>query len=837
MKRVLTLLAAGICCLALHAAKWQTVTNTSHVYDLMVQDEDVYISTWGGVLQLGLTPSAIDNHYALEQKKIWTTADGLASNDVRNIEYISASQSLWLGSAFDGISIVSPLGIQQLNTELGLPSNRVTGIVEHGSNILVATANGLASYYYLEGVNFPLLLHLYSAENTNGGLLDNQIGDMALAANNYLYLSSTAGVNFVHVDSLDVDSAWHRFQGTPFPTGYENKLALSEQKLLIASATAVYVHASDPWSDGWQVISSGQGLLAEVISSVCMDYWNTVWVSYGQWDEDFQVYSSSSDTLLTSIDANGNVRHWSAGESGLGSKSVSRIVPSQSGRIVYLCTWGDGIYTCQDVWADNTGKRQLDMWVHFEPNSIGFPKIRQIATDANHAAWFSSGNFNHLPLKKSALGTSRYLDGEWQTFTTGNSPIHTDNVLTVAVDSHNRKWFGTYDVTTGSPENWDNGLTIYDEETGVWRILDNDGIRIWDSESSAWGDVVPGSPTLLGNTATHISQDLHGNMLVACYDDGFSVLNAVDSLVATFTIPNSVYQRSTFSYHNGRQYFIGTENDRGLVIWNDDSIPVTGGEHWIVPPPSDLNNCEVYGVVTLESPYEGTQHWIAASTGLFMWDEAFWYKWDTTVKRFIYNTSTNLWDNDLLYYVDEERLYGSVRTTPTAIFLDPFNRIWIGSLEHGISMYDPQTERFTNYYQDNSPLLSNYITALGYQPTEGLLLIGTPDGLNTLSIGRTIKPETVLETLKIYPNPFRPDGKNTLIISNFPTEVMPRGTNQCRIYDAAGALVMILEENEFSRFEWNGQNAKGKKCASGVYYVVVNDAKGQRRSGKIALLR
>ncbi|HNT52473.1 MAG TPA: hypothetical protein PKH19_03655, partial [Candidatus Syntrophosphaera sp.] len=418
--------------------------------------------------------------------------------------------------------------------------------------------------------------------------------------------------------------------------------------------------------------------------------------------------------------------------------------------------------------------------------------------------------------RKSALGASRYLDGEWQTFSIANSPIHTDNILCVAVDGQNRKWFGTYDVSTGSPEGWEKGVSVYDENTGEWRLIKDTGTQVWDAEAQAWGDVVPGLAALLGGTAVHISRDQHGNILVACYDDGFSVIGPDDRLIGTFTIPNSVFQRSIFSFHNGRQYFIGTESDRGLVIWNDDSIPVTGGEHWLLPPLTELNDCKIFGVVTVESPYEGTQHWIAASTGLFMWDEAYWYKWDTSVKRFRYNTQTGLWNNDLLYYVDEERLYGSVRTTPTAIMLDPFNRIWIGSLEHGISMYDPQTERFTNYFQENSPLLSNYVTALGYQPTEGLLLIGTPDGLNTLEIGRSIKPETKLERLKLYPNPFRPGGGVQAVISNFPSQILPRGTNKCRIYDASGALVIELKENEFSSFAWDGQNAKGSKCASGV---------------------
>ncbi|MBW6514263.1 MAG: hypothetical protein K0B87_05850 [Candidatus Syntrophosphaera sp.] len=828
MKRQVLTLAILLGWLVLNAAAWQTITNTSHVHDLMAQDGSIYFSTWGGVVQLMPPPAGGDVTISeMLENRVLTTAAGLASNDVRNLAYVSFSQSLWLGSSADGISIVNPLGVQQLNTDLGLPSNRVTGIVEYGSNILVATNGGLALYYYLEGVNFPLQLHQYTAQNTGGGLLSNSIDAMALAANDYLFLSSNLGLNFVHLDSLDIDSAWHSFASPPFAAGSENKLSVNQEKLLIATPTSAHLHSSDPWTPGWQSYNQTTGILGEVIASACIDELNTIWLSYGLWNEDLLIYTRSVDTLLTSIASDGAVSHMAKFESGLGDKSIRRIV-SHEGRI-YLCSWGDGIFA---------GEGNGGQWSNFRSQSIGFPKVRNIATDAKHAAWFSSGALSAALTRKSSLGASKFYQGWWETFTIANSPIHTDNVFTVAVDSHDRKWFGTFDVNSQiSPPGWRFGVSVWDEENDVWKLIQRSGTAIWNDEAQNWGAYIPGSAALLGNTAVHISQDTHGNMLIACYDDGFTVLGPDDNHIGEFLIPNSVDQRSIYSFHNGRQYFFGTNNDRGLVIWNDDSIPVTDGGHWLIPDPSDLSNCEVYGVVTLTSPYEGIQHWIAASTGLFMWNEQNWYRWDTSIKRFKYNGVTRLWENDLLYYEDEERLYGSVRTTPTAIYLDPFNRVWIGSLEHGISMYNPQTERFTNYFQANSPLLSNYITALGYLPMEGLLLVGTPEGLNTLSIGRSIKPVTTLQNLKIHPNPFRPDGRNAAIITNSPEETMPRGQNQCRIYDASGALVIKLEENEFARFAWDGFNLAGKKCGTGVYFVIVNDAKGNRATGKIALIR
>jgi len=187
--------------------------------------------------------------------------------------------------------------------------------------------------------------------------------------------------------------------------------------------------------------------------------------------------------------------------------------------------------------------------------------------------------------------------------------------------------------------------------------------------------------------------------------------------------------------------------------------------------------------------------------------------------------------------VDEKRLFASAETTPTAIFLDPFNRIWIGSMGNGFSMYDPDSERFTNYYQEISPLLSNYITCFGYDPILGNLLIGTPDGLNTLEIGVQVKTEKQLHTVKAFPNPFFPDTDGFVQIVNLPSKSMPVGTNVCKIYDTSGQLVVELKENLFARFDWNGQNKNAKNCSSGIYYFVVTTAKGETKRGKIALVR
>ncbi|HQB98773.1 MAG TPA: FlgD immunoglobulin-like domain containing protein, partial [Candidatus Cloacimonadota bacterium] len=350
---------------------------------------------------------------------------------------------------------------------------------------------------------------------------------------------------------------------------------------------------------------------------------------------------------------------------------------------------------------------------------------------------------------------------------------------------------------------------------------------------------IDGGAVLLTGTIGGIYRDLHDNMFVLSYDGGVNVMDDTDHISSSFRLPGSTFQRVLNAYHNGRQYFFGTEADNGLSIWNHDSIPETDGPHWesrIVP---ELRGGKIFGVASVETPYSpsGWQHFIAAGTGLYMWDEYEWYKYDVYIKRYRYDFSSQNWLNDTLYYADEERLFGSERTSPLSIYGDPFGRVWIGSEGNGLSMYNPITERFTNYYRANSPLLSNQIISLGYNPLEGRLLIGTSDGLNTLLIGRTVKTETRIRTLKAYPNPFRPDGFKTLQIVNQPSDSMPIGKNLCRIYSASGALVRKLQESPMARFEWDGRNDAGTIVSSGVYYFVVADDEGETGRGKLAIIR
>lgn len=806
----------------LHAQNWQTINNVNHVYDIEKEGDSIYFSSWGGVVEIrGNAGQHLQDFEMINQ---YNTSDGLVSNDIRNLVWLNFSQSLWMGSSYDGISVKSSNGIQNIGTDLGLPSLRINRILENGAYTYVATPEGLSVFYYLDGVHFPLMLNQHNSITTGGALPNNNIHDLILADNGYLYLAHDAGITYVSPDSLNVNSAWHSLMDdSPIPLTNNYILSSNAEHLAIAANSNIYI--SDLAHFGWNIIDPDDSNASNSISDILLDSTQQLWVAYGQWNESILSYSSSEDLLLsrTNIE-NQEVQYWHKAEDSLKLNHISKI--EEIANEIYICTWGDGIARYREA-----------QWEYYNPDNIAFPKITMSKVDQNNKLWFASGVIGDYVVPKGTMGVCSFANNEWQAYDIDNSPLHSNNILCLEVDARNRKWFGAWDAGNLSPHK--KGLSIYDESDNSWKWLYNDGTHIWNHETNDWGPLIDYGTNLITGTIGGIYKDLHDNMLVLSYDGGVNIMDENDQVQATFFLPNTTFQRVVNAYHNGRQYFFGTEADNGLSIWNHDSLPISNGEHWESRIPSELKGGKIYGVASTETPYSpsGWQHFVSAGTGLYVWDEFDWYKFDVYIKKHRYNFSNSTWLEDTLYYADEERLFGGVRTYPISILGDPFGRIWIGTEDNGISMYNPITERFTNYYQGNSPLLSNQIISLGYDPLEGRLLIGTTNGLNTLRIGRTVKPDTQLKTVKAYPNPFRPDGITAAQIVNLPQDSMPKGQNECRIFSSSGALVKKLDESPFARFEWDGTNDSGKIVSSGVYFFVVTDEDGNAARGKIAVIR
>lgn len=807
-----------------HAQKWGVVNNINHVFDIDEHAGKFYFSTWGGVAiaegsdKEDISEMSLTEHY--------TTSVGLISNDIRNISLADVGGDLWMGSSSDGITVARMGNLITLGENLNMPFQQVKKIIDSGEYVYVATDWGLAQFYTLEGVSFPLMLHNYTENSTAGGIADNNLDDMLIAPDGTVYLSHRLGISYAHIDSLSFHSAWKNYNVLG---GSRNIIfAANDERIALCykNLGRVYHRKHSEPDSMWTFASIAVEDTSRVVSAFHLDDNNDVWLGFGKWDEDSMRYDRRGVNLMSRYNlTTGEQENFKPRDYGLGAKVISNIKRLDSG--LYFASWGDGI-----------ARYEQGEFKYYNHNSLAFQKISQIIPDLEGKYWFNSGVIGDTDVRKGTMGVCSHKDDYWEAFDTDNSRLHSNNILAIGVDSRNRKWFGAWDTSYQNTGNH-NGLTIYDDSDGSWEYLTKRGKSLWSEETGTWDleNWIEDTPRLLTNTISGIYKDGHDNIHVLCYDGGVSVLDADDNLIASFELPNSTTNRVTVAYHNGKQYFYGTEYDQGLFIWDDDSIPETDGDHWIMRRPPGLTGGKIYDIVSVEAPYGGTQHFIASGNGLFMWDERNWYKYGAYIKRERFNFSSNAWENDVLYYEDEERIFGSVSTYPICMTVDPFGRLWIGSEDHGMSMYDLRRERFVNYYQANSPLISNTVSALAYDSKTGNLMIGTPDGMNTFRIGTINKPDVPLGKLKIFPNPFYPDVNDMIYITNSTDDSMPKGTNKCHIFDSNGTLIAKLQETILAEFEWDGKNQEGKIVSSGIYFVVVTDEKGNTQRGKFAIIR
>ena len=157
----------------------------------------------------------------------------------------------------------------------------------------------------------------------------------------------------------------------------------------------------------------------------------------------------------------------------------------------------------------------------------------------------------------------------------------------------------------------------------------------------------------------------------------------------------------------------------------------------------------------------------------------------------------------------------------TCVEIDAANRKWIGTLSNGLYLVESDgLETLHHFTAENSPLLSNTIESLAIHHASGELYIGTDKGIVSY-MGDAIRAEEEYheENVYAYPNPISPDYTGLITIVGLKTN------SNVKIINAAGRL--IAEGRSLGgSFTWDGKNPQGQRVATGIYYVLGADEKG-----------
>jgi hypothetical protein len=107
-----------------------------------------------------------------------------------------------------------------------------------------------------------------------------------------------------------------------------------------------------------------------------------------------------------------------------------------------------------------------------------------------------------------------------------------------------------------------------------------------------------------------------------------------------------------------------------------------------------------------------------------------------------------------------------------------------------------------------------YLRATAYDSQENMVI----SAIDTIVVTPNTPTPLTAPQLSVYPVPYNPG------MGNFQIENLPEG-GSATIYSESGVEVARLEENPSKPTRWDGTNTSGSRVMSGVYYVVIKDAK------------
>lgn len=153
------------------------------------------------------------------------------------------------------------------------------------------------------------------------------------------------------------------------------------------------------------------------------------------------------------------------------------------------------------------------------------------------------------------------------------------------------------------------------------------------------------------------------------------------------------------------------------------------------------------------------------------------------------------------------------------IVVDGANQKWIATRGGGLFlMSEDGTQTINAFSRENSPLFSDNIQALAINNLTGELYIATELGVMGYK-GNAIAANLMFSTLKVYPNPVRPDYQGNIAISGTTENA------EIKITDANGKLV--FSTNSFGgQAVWDGYTSAGSLAPTGIYYVFATSEDG-----------
>jgi hypothetical protein len=202
--------------------------------------------------------------------------------------------------------------------------------------------------------------------------------------------------------------------------------------------------------------------------------------------------------------------------------------------------------------------------------------------------------------------------------------------------------------------------------------------------------------------------------------------------------------------------------------------------------------------------------------------------------RVLYNASRLFTHSDLsasTLILDEGGNVGELLANQfiNAIEVDGNNQKWVATDGAGVFLFAEDGKRTLQHFtKDNSPLPTNSVRSLAYEPQSGKIYMGTPNGLVAFQ-GNAYAPLDNLEEVEVYPNPIRPGYTGLLTIRGLQADCV------LKITDIVGNAVFETTATGGS-VQWDLHSFAGNRVRSGVYLIFVTTNDGLESTVKKVMI-
>lgn len=160
----------------------------------------------------------------------------------------------------------------------------------------------------------------------------------------------------------------------------------------------------------------------------------------------------------------------------------------------------------------------------------------------------------------------------------------------------------------------------------------------------------------------------------------------------------------------------------------------------------------------------------------------------------------------------------------SCIAVDGANRKWMGTTRAGAFLISENgTEELMHLTAENSVLLSNVIYDIAIDGTTGEVFFSTDKGICSYRGTATEGEEEWYIDVKVFPNPVHSGYTGVIAVSGL------MENSFCKIVDAAGNLIWQGYANG-GELVWNGKDFKGRRPATGVYFVFSSSKSGKEKN-------